>query len=118
MWPYLIGFGLLAGLAAVMPTAPAPGMAATDVLPPGWSGAPALERLVKPEGTGRVYRVKGWPPNKQNEDYFVAQRDGDPHVWVAWIHDRATDKRRLYRAAANSDAERDQLLSDFKVDKQ
>lgn len=113
--PFILGGLFLGLLFAASPAKPAPGLGPTDVLPKGWTGPPPFTQDVQPSGTTRVYTVFGWPPNDRNEDYFVAQKKGDPNVWIAWVHDRATDKRTFYRAAANSDAELAMLMSDFKV---
>ena len=113
--PFILGGLFLGLLFAATPAKPKAGMGPTDVLPKGWQGPPPFTQDVQPKGTERVYTVFGWPPNDHNEDYFVAQKKGDPNIWIAWVHDRATDKRTFYRAAADSDAERDMMMSDFKV---
>lgn len=111
---YVIGIGALVGVIALASAnRPAPGLGATDVLPPKWTGKPPFQQPVEAK-SGRKYTVSGWPP-VGNEDYFVAEKAGDPNVWIAWIHNRKTDARTYFRAAANSKAERDQLVADFGI---
>lgn len=111
---YVIGLGALVSVIALASmNRPAPGKGATDVLPPKWTGKPPFQDDVQGK-SGRKYKVSGWPP-VGDEDYFVAEKDGDPNVWIAWIHNRKTDARKYFRAAANSKAERDQMASDFGI---
>ena len=64
--------------------------------------------------SGRKYQVSEWPVIK-GEDYFVAQLEGTPNTWIAYIRTVSNGKRKLFRALAASPAARDMMLSDFSV---
>lgn len=111
--PIALGFGAILGLAILTPATPPPGLAARDVLPPGWSGAPAQTTRVKAT-SGREYDVFAWKV-VNGHDYFAAQLVGDPSNWIGFIRTVASGEKRLFRAAADTPAMRDMMLSDFQV---
>jgi hypothetical protein len=119
LFPVVLGLLTLLGLAIVSPSQPPLGKGAKDVLPPGWTGPPKQIEKVK-ASSGKTYNVSAWPQIKGDylsgpQDYFVAELEGDPNIWIAWIRTVNTGDRRLFRAGAESAAQRDAMMSDFQV---
>lgn len=120
MWVFFVLFGLV-GLAAAGSQAK-PGTKPQDVLPPGWSGPPKGPPSRVKASSGQLYDVMTWPPNKQDLQYIVAVAVGKANVWIGFIHDRKTaewpnigQKRKMFRASANGEAELQKLKNDFGV---
>jgi hypothetical protein len=112
--PIAIGLVLLSVFGLAVSNHPSAGMGAFDVMPPGYSG-PAVGNPIPVKGkSGRTYHVSGWRP-LNGETYQVAVADKSPATWIAYFSSKTTGRRRLFRAAAASPAERDQLMSDFGV---
>jgi hypothetical protein len=112
--PILLGATLLGALGLALANQPAAGLGPFDVMPPGFRG-PAVGKPVRVKGqSGRTYDVSGWRP-VSGETYQVAVADRSPGTWIAYFSHKASGRRRLFRAAASSPAERDQLMSDFEV---
>lgn len=112
--PILMGLTLLGALGLAVANKPSAGMGPFDVMPPGFKG-PAVGKPIRVKGqSGRLYDVSGWRP-VNGETYQVAVVDRSPGTWIAYFSNKSTGRRRLFRAAAASPAERDSLMSDFEV---
>lgn len=113
--PVAIAGGVLAAVALLVPKRPPLGHGAQDSMPMGWTGKPASQNVVKGK-SGTVYNVSGWPVNKAtNEDYFVAEKQGNPNLWIAYIRNRSTNAKRLFRGSAQNAAQLGVLAADFGV---
>jgi hypothetical protein len=113
--PLLLIGGTLAGVAVVaLSNSTAPGLGAFDTMPPNFSGPPVGAPIPVKAKSGRVFNVSGWRP-VNGETYQVAVLDKTPGTWIAYFSNKETGRRRLFRTAASSTAERDSLMSDFGV---
>lgn len=113
--PLLLIGGTLAGVAALaLANQPSAGKGAFDVMPPAFSGPPVGAPVRVKGKSGRVFNVSGWRP-VNGETYQVAVLDKKPDTWIAYFSNKESGRRRLFRAAASSPADRDSLMRDFGV---
>lgn len=112
MWILLLMLSVLGGAAAT--SSRQAGTLPRDVLPAGVTGAPMSTRRVE-ASSGTLYDVMQWAPNAQGLQYFTARVVGFANVWIGYLQNRDTNARRLFRAFASSELEKEKLMSDFQV---
>jgi hypothetical protein len=71
------------------------------VLPGAWAELDSAGVDPVLGSSGMRYEVESWAPNSANETFHVA-RTTPGQSYVAYVHDRSTGKRRLFRAYSHA----------------